>query len=90
MRSLLTARSFDSPDFVEIVMHSYQHRYGAAVGEPSLEAIEQQLAARPRIKVPTIVLHDRGSSGIGQPYPCLNTYHRLIRGSQPGTAINQA
>jgi pimeloyl-ACP methyl ester carboxylesterase len=55
-----TARSFDSPDFVEIVIHSYRHRYGAAVGDPSLETIEQQLAARPRINVPTIVLHGAG------------------------------
>ncbi len=55
-----TARSFDSPDFVDIVIHSYRHRYGAAVGDPSLEAIEQQLAAQPRINVPTIVLHGAG------------------------------
>jgi pimeloyl-ACP methyl ester carboxylesterase len=52
-----TARSFDNPDFVEIVIHSYRHRYGAAIGDPSLEAIEQQLAGQPRINVPTIVLH---------------------------------
>jgi pimeloyl-ACP methyl ester carboxylesterase len=52
-----TARSFDNPDFVEIVIHSYRHRYGAAAGDPSLKAIEQQLIGQPRITVPTIVLH---------------------------------
>jgi pimeloyl-ACP methyl ester carboxylesterase len=52
-----TARSFDNPDFAEIVIHSYRHRYGAAVGDPDLEAIEQQLAGQPRINLPTIVLH---------------------------------
>ncbi len=38
-----TARSFDNPDFVEIVIHSYRHRYGAAPGDPSLGAMERQL-----------------------------------------------
>jgi pimeloyl-ACP methyl ester carboxylesterase len=52
-----TARSFDNPDFVEIVIHSYRHRYGAAIGDPSLEAIERQLAGQPRINLPAIVLH---------------------------------
>jgi pimeloyl-ACP methyl ester carboxylesterase len=52
-----TARSFDNPDFVEIVIHSYRHRYGAASGDPRLEAIERQLSAQPRIGLPTIVLH---------------------------------
>jgi pimeloyl-ACP methyl ester carboxylesterase len=52
-----TASSFDNPDFVEIVIHSYRHRYGAAAGDPSLKAIERQLAGLPRINLPTIVLH---------------------------------
>jgi pimeloyl-ACP methyl ester carboxylesterase len=52
-----TARSFDNPDFVEIVIHSYRHRHGAAAGDPSFEANERQLAAQPRINLPTIVLH---------------------------------
>jgi pimeloyl-ACP methyl ester carboxylesterase len=52
-----TARSFDNPDFVEIVIHSYRHRYGATAGDPSLEGIERKLAAQPRISLPTIVLH---------------------------------
>ena len=52
-----TARSFENPDFVEIVIHSYRHRYGAAAGDQSLAAIEQQLAGQPKINVPTIVLH---------------------------------
>jgi pimeloyl-ACP methyl ester carboxylesterase len=52
-----TARSFDNPDFVEIVIHSYRHRYGAAAGDQHLKAIEHQLAGQPKINVPTIVLH---------------------------------
>jgi pimeloyl-ACP methyl ester carboxylesterase len=52
-----TARSFDNPDFVEVVIHSYRHRYGAATGDPSFEPIERRLAGQPRIDLPTIVLH---------------------------------
>jgi len=61
-----SAPSFDNPDFVEVVIQSYRHRYGYAPGDPALEAIERQLAARPRIKVPTIVLHGDGS-GLSAP-----------------------
>jgi len=52
-----TAASFDNPDFVEVVIHSYRHRFGWAHGDPSLEAIEERLAAMPKIGVQTIVLH---------------------------------
>ncbi len=61
-----TAVSFDNPDFVDVVIHSYRHRFGYAAGDPALEAIEQRLAARPRISVPTIVLHGSGS-GLSRP-----------------------
>jgi pimeloyl-ACP methyl ester carboxylesterase len=56
-----TARSFDNPDFVDVVIHSYRHRYGYADGDPNLDAIERRLAAKPKISVPTIVLHGEGS-----------------------------
>jgi pimeloyl-ACP methyl ester carboxylesterase len=56
-----TAVSFDNPDFVDVVIHSYRHRFGYADGDPSLEATERALAAKPRISVPTIVLHGDGS-----------------------------
>ncbi len=52
-----TAPSFDHPDFVDVVIQSYRHRYAAVPGDPALEAIEQRLAQQPRIQVPTIVLH---------------------------------
>ena len=52
-----TAVAFDNPDFVDVVIHSYRHRYGLAPGDPSVEVIEQRLAARPPITVPTVVLH---------------------------------
>jgi pimeloyl-ACP methyl ester carboxylesterase len=52
-----TAPSFDNPDFVDLVIHSYRHRLGNAPGEPRFEAAERQLAQRPKIEVPTIVLY---------------------------------
>ena len=58
-----TAASFDNPDFVDVVIHSYRHRFGWAPGDPSLEPSEERLAARPRIGVPTVVLHG-GSDGV--------------------------
>lgn len=51
-----SAASFDNPDFVEIVVHSYRHRYGLEKGDPRFEQLEQKLLAQPKIKVPTIVL----------------------------------
>jgi pimeloyl-ACP methyl ester carboxylesterase len=52
-----TAQSFDNPDFVEVVIHSYRHRHRNAPGEPRFDRVERDLAARPPITVPTIVLH---------------------------------
>ena len=31
-----SARSFDNPDFVPVVIQSYRHRYGYAPGDPAL------------------------------------------------------
>jgi len=55
-----TAASFDNPDFVDVVIHSYRHRFGWTPGDPGLQGIEEQLAAMPKITVPTIVLHGAG------------------------------
>lgn len=50
------AASFDNPDFVDVVIHSYRHRFGLAEGDPSYDHLERTLAVQPRIAVPTIVL----------------------------------
>jgi pimeloyl-ACP methyl ester carboxylesterase len=52
-----SATSFDNPDFVDVTIQSYRHRFRNAPGDPDLEPIEQRLAARPMIPVPTIALH---------------------------------
>lgn len=61
-----TAASFDNPDFVDVVIHSYRHRYGYAPGDPALEDIERQLTRQPPISVPTVALHGEGD-GIWPP-----------------------
>jgi pimeloyl-ACP methyl ester carboxylesterase len=62
-----TAVSFDNPDFVDCVIHSYRHRNLNAPGEPRFEAMERRLAARPRIEVPAVVLY--GADDIVRPAP---------------------
>ena len=61
-----TASSFDNADFVDVTIQSYRHRYGNAPGDPALEPLEQRLAERPPITVPTIVLHG-ACDGVGPP-----------------------
>jgi pimeloyl-ACP methyl ester carboxylesterase len=61
-----TASSFDNADFVDVTIQSYRHRYGNAPGDPTLESLEQRLAERPSITVPTIVLHG-ACDGVGPP-----------------------
>jgi pimeloyl-ACP methyl ester carboxylesterase len=58
-----TAPSFDNPDFVPVVIHSYRHRHMNAPGDPRFDTIERHLATRPPIKVPSIVLHG-GDDGV--------------------------
>jgi pimeloyl-ACP methyl ester carboxylesterase len=48
--------SFSNPDFVDVVVHSYRHRFGQVEGDPRYAPIEQQLAQRPSISVPSVIL----------------------------------
>jgi pimeloyl-ACP methyl ester carboxylesterase len=52
-----SAACWDNLDFVDVTISSYRHRYGNAPGDPALQSIEEKLAVRPPIRVPTIVLH---------------------------------
>ncbi|KOX99318.1 alpha/beta hydrolase [Pseudomonas nunensis] len=52
----LSAPAFDNPDFVEVVIHSYRHRFMYVAGDPALEWMEEALAKQPPISVPTISL----------------------------------
>jgi len=61
-----TAKSFDNPDFVDVVIHSYRHRLGNAPGEPRFLATEQQLAQAPKIQIPSVVLYG-ANDGVRKP-----------------------
>ena len=73
-----SAASFDNPDFVDVVIQSYRHRNGYAPGDPALDDIEAQLARRPTITTPTIVLHG-GHDGVG-PAEQSERHHRYFTG----------
>jgi pimeloyl-ACP methyl ester carboxylesterase len=73
-----SAVSFDNPDFVDVTIQSYRHRFGYAPGDPALDAIEQQLAAQPKIAVPTIALQGE-VDGI-QPPAASEHHHRFFTG----------
>ncbi|MBT4491131.1 MAG: alpha/beta hydrolase [Rhodospirillaceae bacterium] len=55
-----TAASFENPDFVAVVIHSYRHRYALVAGDPAVAEIEARLAERPLITVPTIAMDGAG------------------------------
>lgn len=61
-----TAVSFDNPDFVDVVIHSYRHRFGLVAGDPHLDGLEEKLAKQPPIYAPTVIL-DGGSDGVLPP-----------------------
>jgi pimeloyl-ACP methyl ester carboxylesterase len=81
-----TARSFDNPDHVDIVIHNYRWRLGLADGEPAYADLERRLAEAPVITVPTITLEGDAN---GAPHPDPAAYaekftgrytHRLVAG----------
>ena len=61
-----TAPSFDNPDFVDVVIHSYRHRIMNAPGEPRFKEMEAKLATRPKIQAPSITLYG-AEDGIARP-----------------------
>jgi len=51
-----TAKSFDNPDFVDVVLHCYRNVFGTKGGDPALQELEDRLAKKLKITVPTITL----------------------------------
>ena len=62
----LSQESFKNPDFVDVVIHSYKHRYGLVDGDKSYSNIENKLSLTPKIKVPTITI-DGLMNGVREP-----------------------
>jgi pimeloyl-ACP methyl ester carboxylesterase len=61
-----SAKAFDNPDFVDVVIQSYRHRFALAEGDPAYLDIERRLAAQPIITVPTITF-DGADDGVRPP-----------------------
>ena len=72
-----SAAAFDNPDHVEIVIHNYRWRLGLAEGEPRFDELEQRLARKPVITVPTITLEGDAN---GAPHPPPAAYARQFSG----------
>ena len=71
-----SAVAFDNPDFVEVVIHSYRHRFGLVPGDPALAEIERRLALQPVITVPTLTF-DGADDGVRPPAPAAQHGHRF-------------
>ena len=61
-----SAAAYDNPDFVEVAIHSYRHRYGLVAGDPAYAEIDCGLGWQPAITVPTISL-DGADDGLFAP-----------------------
>jgi pimeloyl-ACP methyl ester carboxylesterase len=61
-----SAAAFDNPDFVDVVIQSYRHRFTLAAGDPAYLDIEARLAAQPPISVPVITF-DGADDGVRAP-----------------------
>ena len=55
--------ALDNPDFVDVAIHSYRHRFGNADGDPRYVELAKRLAAMPPITVPAVTL-DGDSDGV--------------------------
>ena len=70
-----SASSFDNPNFVEIVLHSYRHRFGGVPGDPALDHIEARLTEQPYITVPSVVLQGKDDTVDPPPEEDLDRVH---------------
>jgi len=73
-----SAAAFDNPDFVEVVIHSYRHRFGLVAGDPACASIEARLAAQPVIRVPSITF-DGDADGVRDAAPAAAHAHRFTQ-----------
>jgi pimeloyl-ACP methyl ester carboxylesterase len=64
-----SASSFENPDFVDVVVHSYRHRYALVASDAAVLGVEERLSAQPTISVPTIAI-DGAGDGVMSPAGC--------------------
>jgi pimeloyl-ACP methyl ester carboxylesterase len=79
-----TAKAFDNPDWAQIVLHSYRHRWGHAAGYTECAADEAKLTPTPMLSTPTLVLHgladgaNHPDSSAGKDAFFTSTYERVL------------
>jgi len=59
-----TALAYDNPDYVDVAIHSYRHRYGRAEADPRYAELQNRLAKLPPITVPAVTLDGAGDGVI--------------------------
>jgi pimeloyl-ACP methyl ester carboxylesterase len=72
-----SAKAFDNPDHVAIVIHNYRWRLGLAEGEARYDDLEKKLAQGPVITVPTITMEGDAN---GAPHPEPSSYAKMFSG----------
>jgi pimeloyl-ACP methyl ester carboxylesterase len=72
-----SAKAFDNPDHVAIVIHNYRWRLGLAQGEAKYDDLEAKLAKAPVIGVPTITMEGDAN---GAPHPEPSAYAKMFSG----------
>ncbi|MDB5514067.1 MAG: alpha/beta hydrolase [Tardiphaga sp.] len=72
-----SAKSFDNPDHVAVVIHNYRWRLSLAEGEAQYDDVEKQLAKFPVITVPTITMEGDAN---GAPHPEPASYAKKFSG----------
>ena len=80
-----TAKAFDNPDHVSIVIHNYRWRLGLADGESKYDDLEKQLAAGPVITVPTITIEGDAN---GAPHSDPGSYAKRFSGKYKHRLLN--
>lgn len=79
-----TAKSFHNPDWIATTLNCYRNWYSNAPVDPALQKYEEQIARKPKISVPTMVLHGdsdglyRTSASEGQESLFTSFYERRI------------
>jgi pimeloyl-ACP methyl ester carboxylesterase len=79
-----TAKSFENPDHVAIVIHNYRYRLALAEGEPRYADLDKIIAATPVISVPTITMEGDAN---GAPHPPPAAYAKKFSGKYEHRAI---
>jgi pimeloyl-ACP methyl ester carboxylesterase len=80
-----SAKAFDNPDHVAIVIHSYRWRLGLVQGEPRYDELEKRLAQKPVISVSTITMEGDAN---GAPHPEPAAYAKMYSGKYSHRTID--